>query len=1127
MNFTGSAAAQKVGASLSDLDFQLNLTRQSITTQDNGAKIQFEWNVTSGMNYIYKRNNNTELDGTYNDSFVMIDKIVRTRQDTSGNDGYDFVTILDSEIETTTSQHTLDDYYALWFNATYTYKITGKNVITGDIDIVETTITTDPAIPLNMIQQSNLTNPYIDLSWTDKLNMGSATILTYQVKRNSYDVSGQNASNNTIVVTVPDVVYNSNGKTHSIMNHLPGKDYTVQVRTNANSLYSDYDEETTVTVPNLGVYEPSVVFTVTAAQNPVQDPKTLSQDSFGNALGNEADWVTLEITDFTYNDSTNPMDYHIYEKEMLLETISRGDVINNGNKVYVSKTWKNNAKSDIQDDDELFFHIVAVDSVNNKYSLSGITQYAKALGIASAPIPEPTINLSITSGQNKTSLSWSNADVWVTGYKVYQLRVNGQEHYESKTETSFTQPILEDVNTVLTEIADVQTTTYEHNTPTPLYDNAIYAYRVIAYNRDGVFSKDNGGDLQYASTIGDVNNYNKIFAATYVQAKTAVPLLAGEPTITLTSGGINNISISWSHVPGSTDEDIYYSLDREIQGDVVRLVNSPNDSSPGADTSQSYNYTDLMPNTSFTFTVLSYTNMHQIHSDVDDWQQCSNSVPKVLTTNSVISDKVTKLEPVVRTSSALSSNLEWSLPTYEPTGSNSVPSYYVPEWRNNSVNANAPTIYYLDNANSSTINDGDCIAIFDGSTKVCLDIYIWNGADVTKKLTCSQDIVGGDGMTTASPYLQVWRQSTKQIEPLYISSYTKLDGNGNLLYSNIDDVTRIDGGATAGSYTSVGLTVADKKYKIYKYGRYTNTTVTNVTSATIDQGDEQYYDVTYYVDEQSGIDSYSGKYGGASNESNPSVSGGGSSLQMGSYSQMNTLLSQPTYVTYSVNPTNTDIQLGEANSQTFTFTHGQWNLISFYSLDTSKTTIQTLFGSIPVGYKKIIIFDQAYNQFSYESGVWSPSTDEDINYDSGYYVKVLFDGGSGTVTSTVTGSEFTYLKTDLTTGFNFISWPFATSSDASALLDMVKNEGAVTDTFWSYLRILFTPSGAAITGPQSNSSAQYTTGDITLQPGSAYIVNVSSAFDIDNGTISTITPAQIKEQNIKRAKHNYLVHLVR
>jgi len=125
----------------------------------------------------------------------------------------------------------------------------------------------------------------------------------------------------------------------------------------------------------------------------------------------------------------------------------------------------------------------------------------------------------------------------------------------------------------------------------------------------------------------------------------------------------------------------------------------------------------------------------------------------------------------------------------------------------------------------------------------------------------------------------------------------------------------------------------------------------------------------------------------------------------------------------------------------------------------------------------------------------------------------LFAGESGTVAWTVTGKEFSYLKTDLTVGFNFISWPFSTSNDAKVLLDKVKVGGTSSNTFWSYLRNLFTPSGAAISGPQNNPSSTYNTGDITLQPGSAYIVNVSAAFDIDNGT--TLSSDELKRQQIK------------
>ena len=34
-------------------------------------------------------------------------------------------------------------------------------------------------------------------------------------------------------------------------------------------------------------------------------------------------------------------------------------------------------------------------------------------------------------------------------------------------------------------------------------DNGIYAYRVIAYNRDSVFSQDENGELQYATIQGN------------------------------------------------------------------------------------------------------------------------------------------------------------------------------------------------------------------------------------------------------------------------------------------------------------------------------------------------------------------------------------------------------------------------------------------------------------------------------------------------------------------------------------------------------------------------------------------------------------------------------------------------
>ena len=196
------------------------------------------------------------------------------------------------------------------------------------------------------------------------------------------------------------------------------------------------------------------------------------------------------------------------------------------------------------------------------------------------------------------------------------------------------------------------------------------------------------------------------------------------------------------------------------------------------------------------------------------------------------------------------------------------------------------------------------------------------------------------------------------------------------------------------------------------------------------------------------------------------------------------------------------MQLGSSLTQNFTFTHGQWNLISFYCVDTSKTTIHSLFGSIPTtGVEKIIIFDQGYNKYTLESGVWSPLGNADIHFDSGYYVKVLFSSGSGIIDVNwdINGMAITYLETDITSGFNFISWPKSYSSDGSVLINKAVNSQTV---FFDYLRKLFTPSGAAISGKAESTSAIYNTGDIILRPNEAYIINVS-AFSLERSVTST------------------------
>lgn len=302
--------------------------------------------------------------------------------------------------------------------------------------------------------------------------------------------------------------------------------------------------------------------------------------------------------------------------------------------------------------------------------------------------------------------------------------------------------------------------------------------------------------------------------------------------------------------------------------------------------------------------------------------------------------------------------------------------------KQNSVNPYLPTNIKLDNSQSMSFTNGDIVAVFDATRMICLDAYIWNSSDTNKVLKCSQDTSSGsnDGITTGVLYFQVWRTGTEIIEPLYVTGFNKLDSTSAVIdTNNSSGIRRIDGGATEATYANVMLAVADKKYRIYYQGVYSET-VTNVSTYSIGSNSADDYDVTYYVDESS--TSYSGTYS-VNYESNTWVTSSGNYVRS---SITSGVTSVPTHVTAS----DPNLSLGTDYQQQFTFPAGNWNLISFNTVDSTKTTVHNLFKSISGNYTKIIIFDQKYDDFIYTKSTdsWSRE-DEDVHFDSGYYVKVL------------------------------------------------------------------------------------------------------------------------------------------
>lgn len=280
------------------------------------------------------------------------------------------------------------------------------------------------------------------------------------------------------------------GTSHAIDNLLYGKAFSVSIfayNHNSTSRRSQYTRTITATVEDhSGTNENDVSFNLTAQQNGVSGAIQLqSIDSFGNSLGAEQDWVKIEFTPYQFEDNSYATQYEVYEQYKLMGTIDYVDVSNNDT-ILLARRFVSNASNSTQlmgNNVGIYINIVAKNT--SLYSKPGTTKYIETLGIAPAPYPQPPVSLSIAPYQNSVTVSWSKIDIWNHRYDVYQIRVGDSVHNEDETRTPFTlQEITNSIDSNSVRIAtNINATSYTHS---GLRDNGKYAYRVIAYNRDGV-----------------------------------------------------------------------------------------------------------------------------------------------------------------------------------------------------------------------------------------------------------------------------------------------------------------------------------------------------------------------------------------------------------------------------------------------------------------------------------------------------------------------------------------------------------------------------------------------------------------------------------------------------------------
>lgn len=1072
------------------------------------------------------------------------------------------------------------------------------------------------------------TNPSIQLEWQTPPATGSASSISYTFQRQAYSVSGTDVSDNstqmsktyssvgnhtaTPTTSLIGGINIPTGGTGNIENLLYGKYFSCTLKATTNSSSNTIPQ--TFTVPESSGSNTAFSYDLDASQNGIANIiQTQSFDSNPYTLTYEDNFIVITVpTDYTFTDGTSPTEYQIFEQYNLITTIPHAKILPDasGNNIILSKYWANGSKTNMGTEIGIYLNVIAADPVNGQYSPVGTTKYIQTLPIALAPAPKQVTNMTVTGNflLNKITISWdyplgsidkandpSNYN-WIKKVHIYAItNPNAQTtgHYEQETGDTyaFTESMtLSNITTYTMNNNETNHNSYKSYTYTNRYDNEIIGFRILTENSQGVLSgyspdgNNEGLSLLYGTTQDGGNDdgtgysdmvYDGTFTNTHIQGKTSVPVKAGQVSMGGGSGS-NNINPTWV-ASGSYSTDtpraysVFYVYNSTLgSADTLTPSNSVIEGVPTVDatstnTFTSTNITGLVPGSTYTASVIVYTNMQATHADSNIWTpNDSGAKTKPYSTSqntvNVANYSITATDDSVSSGFKIpvelgepvyqqdfdSNNLTWKHPEYNAytwalSGgvTRTTPKHMIAQNRFIGQSPGSPTKMTLDpTGDDSVISDytmveGDIIAVFDVANNYCLDNYTWSetGSDSSKVLLCDKNLTGTGGFM-----FQLWKgggvDAKKTLHNLYVTSYTR-HNIGSDPFNDTDQLDKITGGATATVFIDLKFAMTDSKYKIYHNGVY-KTTVTNaltydITSNADTTGDvsNNNYDITWYSEKQTG-------HNALSNVTSWSSNANYESRKWTATSDTGFIVEQPTvisignpvksYVQYTSD--STDITLGNAGSQSFTFTHGGWNKISFNVVDTDKTSLHSIIESITglLSTDAILIYDWMWDSYVYENGAWSGTADIEINYDQGYAIFLTTQDGRNnglenatdtTRTLNISGATIKAIRginLTLVQGWNFMGHPYQENKEGT---DVLSNTDINSDSdLWSQLYIAYAPTGASLKGPYystryggsntMNNTYPHAGEVMSFKTGEYYYTEVESALILLIGSLTAI-----------------------
>ena len=421
-----------------------------------------------------------------------------------------------------------------------------------------------------------------------------------------------------------------------------------------------------------------------------------------------------------------------------------------------------------------------------------------------------------------------------------------------------------------------------------------------------------------------------------------------------------------------------------------------------------FNISNLAPNTEYSF-ILKYwfKNKNNFKTSTITKRTLSNY-------NKNYSDVVVFKNVLKETNLSTDDKIFWCLKPYQLYNYNFLnftmllPSHFYIKWKEYLINPLNPTIITLKNEQPYlNFVNGDIIAVFSLQNKVCLDAYVWNENDVRKTLYCSQSKEKyGISKNDTNLSFQVWRSSSGIIEPLFVCEYELLNEKMQIVETNSNLISIIKNGPLEGIYNNIVLKPCDKNFKIYKNGIfYSEISYKDELNYFYNLSEENCnYMVTHYYSVSGDCYSYNYKEHYESNV-------------------WENIEEDFSTVNLNVNiETKRQINVyNEIKTKQNELLPNTWNLLSFNLLDNNSNTVQSLLNNMQYENNTLVVYDEKYNYYYSENGLWKPEENSFINFDKCYYIKHF---GQQKRYLSITGNLIQDKFYKFSKGWNLISFPF-------------------------------------------------------------------------------------------------------